>query len=261
MATWLLWNFERAARMDERARIQLAGPSQPAAPTRLPLTLERRHERRSLRWRLHRAAQNLASRDRLPVQLRIVVFIDLEDAAGYVDAGEQPVGSRIRQDFRRQLDVRRGTGISADGARRRRCLGAESDLVVQQFLHALLVHHEQHEIDCLRACLKAPASFVQPQERRRRPRTVMLAAHHPSTILAAEYEGGLLQVRDDDHASGLVPQLAGYVLVWRRVNLSKYLSRLRNTLDVVGVGSAKGRRQYERQRCRDNLSLHVSMSS
>ena len=79
----------------------------------------------------------------------------------------------------------------------------------------------------------------------------------PRAVFTAEHERRLLQIGNDDDASGFFPQIPGNVLVGNGMDLSKHISGLRDSLDVVGVRRKKRRGHRHRQSRRRDDSSHI----
>ena len=145
-----------------------------------------------------------------------------DHAAGQVDSGKQPLRSRVREDLGRHLRIGCGARIAADGPGGGRRFDPERDLVAQQLLHALAVHHQQHQVNRLRADLQPPAALFDPHEDGRAPFAVVTATHQALAILAADDQRRLLEAGHHDDARSLLPEVLGDVLIGHAMNLSKH---------------------------------------
>ena len=160
------------------------------------------------------------------VRVFVRVGIRLQHAAGEIDAGEQALRARVREDFGLELRVGHRTRVTPDRSSRNRRLATERHFVLEQMLHAVVVHDEQHQVDGFAADLEPDAPLREHHERRSGPAGAVTAAHHALAIFAAEDECRFFHRRKHDDAGGFVPEVLRDVLVRRFVQLVQHIGRI-----------------------------------
>ena len=205
--------------------------------------------------RLHRPCHHdIFRRDRLAVQIHVVVDIGPHHAARQVDSGKQSLRARVRQDLglssaRRSPRARRGRPGRRRPTLRRRatpCCAASSPCPW------LFITSSTRSIDCAPIC-RPQLPFADLHEDRRAPFAVVTAAHQALAVLAADDERRLLEAGHHDDARGALPEILRDVLVGHAMNLSQHRGGLLHPVGFLG--------RQVRRLCRDRQPEHDRRNS
>src|SRR5277367_3526139 len=208
------------------------------------------------RWR-HRcivSQYDVLRRNLLTVNSHVGVVVGPDRRTLQRYAGEYSASAGIAQDFSTQRNIRFRRRVPAHWASRHRSISTKLYFAAQDAVGAAVIHHQQDEVRCLSADLKAHAATLEGHHRRRAPRTVEVLApatgHRAAAITGADHERSLQHRRKHHDAVSFIQQVLRYV-VWNIQNLVQHgAGSLQTILIFLGVVCpTANREQQQRAHC------------
>jgi hypothetical protein len=153
---------------------------------------------------LRRAHRLEGRRERLhvSVELERALAIDLDERPVQLQSRKHATRPGIAQHLCAHLPVGIRCGMAAHRPRRHTCVSTQFELAAQQAGHALVIHDQHDEVDCLAADLQPEAAAFNGEERGIAPTLAGAAAGNAAPIASAEHESAFQHGRNHGDALG-----------------------------------------------------------
>jgi hypothetical protein len=200
---------------------------------------------RSRRWNV--AGEELLEGDHAAIQFAGAVVVLLHHRTVQRDAGKGAARARVGKDLGAHLPVGAALGVTAYRASGCGSVSAHFEFAGKQLRHAVLVHHEHHQIDGLAANLQTPASTLDDERRGRAPFAIVAAGCDAASITRAYDKAAILHRGHNGNAIGRPENLFRNTFIWRGHDFLQYIAGCYDAIlyfiaGLISCGGARNRK-------------------